>query len=152
MKVGSIAISRTEAIAPVWYYRLPMRRSDFHYHLPEELIAQFPLQERGGSRLLCLRGEDGEMEDRRFSDLPELLQPEDLLVFNDTRVIPARLYGRKSTGGQVEILIERLSGPNRALAHVRAARTPLSCDRHESRDGRARRGLRDGPRRRPSSS
>ncbi len=101
-----------------------MRRSDFHYHLPEELIAQFPLPERIGSRLLCLNGNDGSVADRRFSDLPELLQPEDLLVFNDTRVIPARLYGRKSTGGQVEILIERLTGPNRALAHVRASKAP----------------------------
>ena len=84
-----------------------MRKSDFFYELPERLIAQAPLQRRGESRLLCL-DENGLVADRHFSQLPDMLREGDLLVLNDTRVIPARLFGRKSTGGQVEILIERL--------------------------------------------
>jgi S-adenosylmethionine:tRNA ribosyltransferase-isomerase len=101
-----------------------MRRSDFHYDLPEKLIAQYPTEERGASRLLCLDGNGGELADRMFADLPHLLEPGDLLVFNDTRVMPARLYGRKQTGGKVEILIERLLDSWRALAHVRASKSP----------------------------
>ncbi|WP_295399450.1 tRNA preQ1(34) S-adenosylmethionine ribosyltransferase-isomerase QueA [uncultured Thiocystis sp.] len=99
-----------------------MRRSDFRYDLPPELIAQRPLAERGGARLLTLEG--GEPCDRRFADLPRLLRPNDLLVFNNTRVMRARLFGRKATGGQVEILVERLLEPDEALAHVRASKSP----------------------------
>ena len=101
-----------------------MRVSDFDFDLPEELIAQYPLPNRGDSRLLCLSGNDGEISDRRFADLPSLLQPGDLLVFNDTRVIRARLFGRKETGGKAEILIERLLDQHNALAHVRASKAP----------------------------
>jgi len=100
-----------------------MRKSDFFYELPEELIAQTPPQRRGDSRLLCL-GADGRMVDRHFSDLPKLLMPGDLLVLNDTRVMPARLFGRKQTGGRIELLIERVLEPGLALAHLRASKSP----------------------------
>ena len=100
-----------------------MQLSDFDYDLPEELIAQRPCARRGDSRLLHLPA-NGEPVDRRFGELPGLLRRGDLLVFNDTRVMPARLYGRKVTGGQVEILIERVVGADRALAHVRASKSP----------------------------
>ncbi len=101
-----------------------MRRSDFHFDLPDELIAQRPLSERSASRLLALDGPTGRIEDRCFRDLPNLLGPKDLLVFNDTRVIPARLFAHKATGGRVEILIERMVDEHEALAHVRASKTP----------------------------
>ncbi len=100
-----------------------MRLSDFHYALPERLIAQRPPARRGDSRLLHLPAE-GAPVDRHFSDLPSLLRDDDLLVFNDTRVMRARLHGRKETGGRVEILIERLLDVARALAHVRASKRP----------------------------
>lgn len=101
-----------------------MQRSDFSYQLPQELIAQQPLAQRSASRLLQLDGDDGSVTHRQFTDLPDLLTPKDLLVFNDTRVLPARLYGVKETGGRVEILIERLTGEHTALAHIRASKTP----------------------------
>jgi len=101
-----------------------MKRSEFSYHLPSELIAQYPLPERSASRLLCLEGDSGEVAHRYFTDMLRLLQPEDLLVFNDTRVIPARLWGQKQTGGKLEILVERLTGSHTALAHIRASRSP----------------------------
>jgi len=101
-----------------------MLKSDFSYHLPEHLIAQAPLPARAGSRLLRLEGEDGRLDDLRFIDLPTLLRPDDVLVFNDTRVVPARLCGRKGTGGRVEILIERILGERQALAHIRASKAP----------------------------
>lgn len=101
-----------------------MRRSDFHYELPDELIAQHPVANRSDSRLLRLDGDDGRLADLQFRDLPECLRAGDLLVFNDTRVIPARLLGRKGTGGRVEVLIERVVGEREALAHVRASRAP----------------------------
>jgi S-adenosylmethionine:tRNA ribosyltransferase-isomerase len=101
-----------------------MRRSDFQYDLPEELIAQTPPERRGDSRLLVLDRGSGRVEDRRFQDLPRMLEPGDLLVVNDTRVIPARLFGHKASGGKVEILIERVEEPRSALAHVRASKTP----------------------------
>src|SRR5688572_19793676 len=85
-----------------------MRRADFHYDLPAELIAQLPLPERSGSRLLQLDGRDGRMTDRRFAELPQLLRKGDLLVFNDTRVVRARLFGKKDSGGAVELLLERV--------------------------------------------
>ena len=105
-------------------YTVAMKRSDFAYHLPPELIAQHPLPERDASRLLCLDASHRTIEHRHFRDIPDLLRPGDLLVFNNTRVIPARLYGHKESGGRVEILIERITGSNTALAHVRSSRSP----------------------------
>jgi len=99
-----------------------MQRSDFHFDLPPTLIAQHPLAERSGSRLLCLDGASGALADRRFRDLLTLLEPGDLLVFNDTKVVPARLYGRKETGGAVEFLVERILDANTALVHARASK------------------------------
>lgn len=99
-----------------------MRRQDFHYDLPKELIAQHPLPERTASRLLCLEGATGVFADRQFRDLPALLRPNDLLVFNDTRVIPARLFGHKESGGAVELLIERILDVHTALAQARASK------------------------------
>lgn len=101
-----------------------MLRSDFHFDLPPELIAQEPLPQRSASRLLVLEATSGALQDRVFSDLPELLHPHDLLVFNDTQVIPARLYGHKASGGRVEVLIERILDDCRALAHIRASKAP----------------------------
>lgn len=102
----------------------PMKRSDFSYHLPQHLIAQHPLPERSASRLMCLDTVTAAIAHRRFQDLPELLEAGDLLVFNNTRVIPARLWGRKDSGGRVEVLIERMLSQGRALAHVRASKSP----------------------------
>lgn len=102
-----------------------MKKSDFHYELPQELIAQAPLPERSASRLLVVPPGDAGFDDRRISALPDLLQPGDLLVFNDTRVIPARLFGNKAdSGGRVEILIERLLPGNEARAQVGASKPP----------------------------
>lgn len=101
-----------------------MQRTDFSYLLPPELIAQHPLPERGASRLLRLDGASGDISHHRFGELPDFLHPDDLLVFNNTRVIPARLWGRKASGGRVEILIERLAGTHTALAHIRASKSP----------------------------
>jgi S-adenosylmethionine:tRNA ribosyltransferase-isomerase len=100
-----------------------MHRSDFHYELPSERIAQRPLTDRGASRLLSLDGPTGAIEDLTFRALPRLLRAGDLIVFNDTRVMRARLLGRKPTGGRVEILIERLLTPDTALAHCRPGRS-----------------------------
>ena len=97
--------------------------SDFDYELPPELIAQTPAAERTGSRLLHL-DDASQLHDRRFADLTGLLRSGDLLVFNDTRVIKARLNGHKTTGGKVEVLVERITEPDRALAHVRASKSP----------------------------
>ena len=101
-----------------------MKTSDFHFDLPEHLIAQTPLVERTGSRLLVLEGVTGGISHTRFTDVLALINPEDLLVFNNTRVIPARLFGQKQTGGRVEILIERLRGDGTVLAHIRASKSP----------------------------
>lgn len=101
-----------------------MQRRDFHFDLPDDLIARYPLKERSASRLLCLDGSSGALQDRQFTDLPGLLRPGDLLVFNDTRVIPARLLGRKESGGRVEVLVERVLDAGEALAHVRASKSP----------------------------
>lgn len=106
-----------------------MRTSDFDFELPPELIAQFPAEKRSGSRLLCLDGNSGEVRDRMFRELPSLLSPGDLLVFNDTRVIKARLNGVKQSGGKVEVLVERMLDLHRALAHVRASHSPKSGGR-----------------------
>lgn len=99
-----------------------MKVSDFHYDLPEELIAQQPLPERSASRLLCLSRETGEYRDAMFAELPDLLREGDMLVFNDTRVIPARLFARKETGGRVEILVERLTGQREAVVQLSASK------------------------------
>jgi S-adenosylmethionine:tRNA ribosyltransferase-isomerase len=107
-------------------YCAAMQTSDFHFDLPEELIAQHPPEQRGDSRLLHVDGATGSLHDRHFSDLPALLEPGDLLVFNNTRVMKARLFGTKETGGRVEILVERLLDADRALAHVRASKSPKS--------------------------
>ncbi|HZV98001.1 MAG TPA: tRNA preQ1(34) S-adenosylmethionine ribosyltransferase-isomerase QueA [Methylophilaceae bacterium] len=101
-----------------------MRTTDFDFNLPEELIAQFPVSERSASRLLRLDGRTGRLNDNFFRELPDFLQPDDLLVFNDTRVIKARLAGRKATGGAVEVLVERVLDNHSALAHVRASKAP----------------------------
>jgi S-adenosylmethionine:tRNA ribosyltransferase-isomerase len=101
-----------------------LKKADFHYELPPELIAQSPLPERSASRLLLVPPAPAPLADHGVRDLPELLQPGDLLVFNDTRVIPARLFGTKASGGRVEILIERLLPGNEARAQVGASKSP----------------------------
>ena len=98
-----------------------MRTADFDYTLPPELIAKYPANERRGSRLMVV---DEKPLDRRFEDFVEFLSPGDLLVFNDTRVINARLYGRKASGGRVEILVERILSPGTATAKLRASKPP----------------------------
>jgi S-adenosylmethionine:tRNA ribosyltransferase-isomerase len=99
-----------------------MQRTDFHYDLPPDLIAQRPTEERSASRLLALDGVSGVHRDLGFRDLPALLTPQDLLVFNDTRVVPARIHGVKESGGKIEILLERALGPTTALVHARASK------------------------------
>jgi S-adenosylmethionine:tRNA ribosyltransferase-isomerase len=101
-----------------------MYKSDFLYSLPPELIAQYPVSPRTASRLLSLNVTDGALRDLRFTDVPMLLQPGDLLVFNDTRVLPARLLGRKDSGGRIEVLIERILDDHRVFAQVRASKPP----------------------------
>jgi S-adenosylmethionine:tRNA ribosyltransferase-isomerase len=101
-----------------------MKTSDFDFELPPELIAQFPTQERSQSRLLRLDGASGTLADGQFGDLPQFLKPGDLLVFNDTRVIKARLFGVKDSGGKLEVLIERVLDERQALAHIRASHAP----------------------------
>ncbi len=99
-----------------------MHLADFDYHLPDELIARYPLPERSASRLLCLK--NGSISHAKFTDLNDLLSPGDLLVCNNSRVIPARLLGQKPTGGRVEVLIERILDDKTVLAHVKASKTP----------------------------
>ena len=101
-----------------------MKKSDFNYLLPDALIAQKPLAERDASRLLCMDKNSGQITDRQFADFIDLITDQDLLVFNDTKVIPARLYGKKQSGGKIEILIERLLDDHHALAHVKASKSP----------------------------
>jgi S-adenosylmethionine:tRNA ribosyltransferase-isomerase len=101
-----------------------MRLSHFDYHLPESLIAQFPEAERSDSRLLALPEGDVQPRDLSFRELPGLLHAGDLLVFNNTRVMPARLFGHKESGGKVELLIERVVAERHALAHVRCSKSP----------------------------
>jgi S-adenosylmethionine:tRNA ribosyltransferase-isomerase len=100
-----------------------MRVADFDFDLPADLIAQFPPAVRGGSRLLHVEA-SGILHDRWFSELPTLLRPDDLLVMNDTRVIKARLFGQKESGGKVELLVERVTGEFEALAFIRASHAP----------------------------
>ncbi len=101
-----------------------MKKSDFKYDLPSALIAQRPLPERGASRLLCMSRHTGQLKDRQFTDFIELVNKGDLLVFNNTQVIPARLFGIKTSGGKVEILIERIIDDQHAIAHVKASKSP----------------------------
>ncbi len=101
-----------------------MRKSDFNYHLPKHLIAQKPLANRIDSRMLCLGKSSALLKDRNFVDFVGLLNENDLLILNNTQVIPARLYGRKQTGGQVEILIERIIDEYHAIAHIRSSKSP----------------------------
>ena len=101
-----------------------MKTADFAFDLPAELIAQEPLPERSASRLLAVEAGSAACSHLTFRDLPQLLTADDLLVFNNTRVIPARLFAQKQTGGRVEILIERVRGDGSALAHVRASKSP----------------------------
>ena len=103
-----------------------MKRTDFQFDIPVELIAQFPSEQRTASRLLSLDSRRGSVEDMQFIDLPSLLQPKDLLVFNNTKVIPARLLGQKDSGGKVEVLVERVLDDKRVLAHIRSSKSPKS--------------------------
>lgn len=106
-----------------------MRTQDFDFYLPEALIAQHPAEKRSASRLLRLDGSNGEITDQQFTDLPRFLQPGDCLVFNDTRVIKARMFGHKASGGAVEVLVERIINTHEAWAHIRASRPPLPGSR-----------------------
>jgi len=99
-----------------------MQTADFDFNLPQELIAQYPLEQRTASRLLHVS--DNILADRNFSSVLDLVSADDLLVFNNTRVIPARLYGQKSTGGKLEILVERVLDESHVLAHVKASKSP----------------------------
>lgn len=101
-----------------------MKTSDFNFRLPDTLIARTPMEERSASRLLCLNGETGGIDDKVFRDIEHLLNAGDLLVFNNTRVIPARLYGEKASGGKLEVLVERLLSQHEALVHLRSSRAP----------------------------
>lgn len=112
-----------------------MKKSDFDFELPPELIAQSPLPERSASRLLWLDPKAGSRQDRMFRQLPQFVRPGDLLVFNDTRVLPARLYGRKDTGGAVEILIERVTGAHEATVQLGVSKKPREGGTIELADG-----------------
>ncbi len=111
------------------------KRTDFAYALPAELIATEPAERRSGGRLLALDGASGESRDLRITDLPALLAPGDLLVRNDTRVVPERLRGRKASGGAVEILLERVLGERRVLAQFRSSKGPRPGQPIELRSG-----------------
>jgi S-adenosylmethionine:tRNA ribosyltransferase-isomerase len=112
-----------------------VKKSDFDFDLPRELIAQAPLPERSSSRLLLLDVAAQQREDRMFRELPQILRPGDLLVFNDTRVLPARLHGRKSTGGAAEILIERVTGEHTATVQLGVSKKPKAGGVIELADG-----------------
>jgi S-adenosylmethionine:tRNA ribosyltransferase-isomerase len=101
-----------------------MQLSDFDFYLPKELIAKHPSKTRSACRLLSLDSHTGKIEDNVFTDIIDKINPGDLLIFNNTKVIPARLYGKKASGGKIEILIERILDNNRALAHIKASKSP----------------------------
>lgn len=101
-----------------------MKLSDFHFDLPENLIARYPTKKRSSSRLMHLNGNNGEVSHKKFANIVDLIDQGDLLIFNNTRVIPARLLGQKESGGKVEVLIERVLDENRVMAHVRASKSP----------------------------
>lgn len=120
-----------------------MKTSDFSFHLPQELIAQYPLPVRSASRLLVCHRHSDAVEDSSFSNLPEFLQPGDLIVFNDTRVIPARIFGQKESGGKVEILLERILDETHFIGLLRCSKKPavgqkiiITDDRSLSYEGR----------------
>lgn len=101
-----------------------MRVADFSFDLPDELIARYPMAQRNASRLLTLDGNSGALGDKQFTELLEMINPGDLMVFNNTRVIPARMFGQKASGGKLEILVERMLDDKRILAHVRSSKSP----------------------------
>lgn len=101
-----------------------MKLKDFDFELPETLIAKYPAAQRTASRMLGLNGMSGEITHFQFTDIVDLIEPGDLLVFNNTRVIPARLFGQKESGGKVEVMLERVLSDNTALAHIRASKSP----------------------------
>ncbi|MGJ8680972.1 tRNA preQ1(34) S-adenosylmethionine ribosyltransferase-isomerase QueA [Paraglaciecola sp.] len=101
-----------------------MKLSDFHFDLPESLIARYPTENRVASRLMHLDGNSGVIEHKQFVDMLDLVDEGDLLIFNNTRVIPARLLGRKESGGKIEVLVERVLDEHRILAHVRSSKSP----------------------------
>ena len=101
-----------------------MKKTDFHFDLPPELIAQFPLAQRSASRLLVVPNDQDNFIDKTVRDLPGFLRAGDLLIFNDTRVIPARLYGQKESGGRVEILLERITSGHEVRAQIGASKSP----------------------------
>ena len=112
-----------------------MKKSDFHFDLPPELVAQEPLAERSASRMLVVPPAPAAFDDRLIRELPEFLRPGDLLVFNDTRVIPARLFGVKETGGRVEILLERITASHEVHAQIGASKAPKPDSRIRLDDG-----------------
>jgi len=101
-----------------------MNLTDFQYQLPDELIARYPAEQRTASRLLAMDRHDGDLGHHGFVDLVNLLKPNDLLIFNNTRVIPARLFGEKETGGKVEVMVERITSGSRGVAQIRASKSP----------------------------
>jgi len=101
-----------------------MQVSDFNFSLPDELIARYPKADRRSSRLLQLNGNSGELVDKQFADILDLVEAGDLMVFNNTRVIPARMYGQKASGGKIEVLVERVISEHSVLAHVRSSKSP----------------------------
>ena len=101
-----------------------MKRSDFNFDLPEHLIAQFPEKNRTASRLLTVNKQNKTFSDKKFTDILELIHPGDLLVFNNTKVIPARLFGNKSTGGKIELLIEKIISQNVFMSKIRSSKSP----------------------------
>ena len=101
-----------------------MRVADFSFDLPEELIARYPKADRSASRLMTLNGNSGDLADETFTDLIDHVDAGDLLVFNNTRVIPARMFGQKASGGKLEVLVERLLDEQRVLAHIRCSKSP----------------------------
>lgn len=127
MLVNTSIIARPKCIALT--KRLKMKTSDYDYHLPEQLIAQQPLENRSDSRLLVLDAVSEQISDERFIHLGQYINEGDLLVFNDTRVFPARLFGNKQTGGKVEVLVERILDDERVLAHLRSSKSPRSGSR-----------------------
>lgn len=124
----------TDCRLPILHSRF-LKKSDFHYDLPVELIAQQPLPERSASRLLLADAPHQALADRAFHELPQLLQAGDLLVFNDTRVLPARLFGHKPSGGAVEIMLERITGSHTATAQLGVSKKPRDGSLIELDDG-----------------
>lgn len=112
-----------------------MKLDEFNFDLPHELIAQYPVKDRVSCRLLKLDGNTGKYEDLHFRDVLDLVEPGDLMVFNNTKVIPARMFGTKSTGGKVEVLLERMTGEREILAHLGCSHAPKEGGRLIFSDG-----------------